>query len=319
MSGPSYTQFGDVVSSCLEYSEAPSAVKDLNQNFSVCLGQIVEVYPAGSAKVEDKKLARFVLFDVKIMHPNLAQEIIPFCRMLQPGFGGGLNNYLEVIPTDPGPKAKSKSSSMEDVRGHWVLVAFISGKKNTGVILGAMPHGNKVAASTRPKQEEGTHLEGEVQGLNFQITNDGALNIKFQGPKKDDGTLVNSEVGPTDIQIDKNGNISISTNAKQSVSIDRTTKTITISNGDTFIKMDQDANKVQVVANTVEVGKESLQPQVVGDDLVDWLSKLSDAISQIVVPTGVGPSGTPVNAPAFKQLASQLKTKILSKKHKVEK
>lgn len=318
MSGPNFSQFGDVIASCLQYSPPKDATADLNKNFCIYMGQVIAIYPIGDSSVTEQELQKFVLYDVQIIHPDGTQEIIPYCRASQPLFGGGLNNFLETLQTDPGPDAKKKTLSMKDRRAHWVLVAFISGIKNSGVIIGAMPHANPTAVSKRPNKAKGVYTEGEIQGLNFSVDNDGAFTLSFNGPRKDDGSLEGKN-GPTVINIDKDGKVKVSTNANQSVAIDRVAKTITITDGENYIKSDQGGGKIQVVAKVVEVGTGALQPQVVGDDMVEWLKDLVDAITQIYVPTGVGPSGTPVNAPMFKQLASKLKDKILSKKHKVEK
>jgi hypothetical protein len=83
--------------------------------------------------------------------------------------------------------------------------------------------------------------------------------------------------------------------------------------------MDQNADKIQVVASVVEVGTGGLQPQIVGDDMVSFLEELITEICALYVPTGVGPSGTPVNTPKFQALKSKCKKMIQSTKHRVEK
>ena len=59
------------------------------------------------------------------------------------------------------------------------------------------------------------------------------------------------------------------------------------------------------------------EPLVKGDQLVDVLSQLIDAINQMTHPTPAGPSGPPVNAPKFAAIAGKLKT-ILSTKNFVD-
>lgn len=318
MSGPNFTAFGDVVSSVLDFSSHESGASLLNDNFTVMLGQIVGIKGASDPTSDTAELKQFVLYDVQVIHPSGGTEIIPDCRMLQPAFGGGINNFLEVLSTDPGAKAKDFSKNMQDRRGHFCLIAFIAGKKNSAVILGSMPHTSPSAVKRRPKKEKGTHLEGEVQGFHFTIDNDGALKVTFNGPRKDDGGLVDSTLGPTVVEINRQGSVTVSTNAQQSVAVDRVSKTIKITNGTTNINMDQNAEKIQVVAKTVEVGTGALQPAVVGDDWKKIMEELITEITQIVVPTGVGPSGTPINAGKFASIKAKLK-EALSKNHKVEK
>jgi len=313
---------GDVISTSLSHNKdarTVSVTSELNNNFRMDQGQVIKVYTIDEAANSVEGSSFQTVYDVRVYQQNGTAEIISRCKMLQPGFGGGINNFFEVVQTDPGPKAADETIGKELKRGHYVLVGYVSGYKQSGVILGTLPHNSKPAVAARPKKARGVHTEGEIQGLNFQITNDGELKLTFNGPKKDDGTLAKTDVGPTQIQIDKVGTITVSTNAKQKITIDRVTHHIRIDNGPTYIDMDQDGDKIDVVAKNVNVGTGGLQPQVVGDDMVEWLDKLVTEITMLYVPTGVGPSGTPVNTPKFKELAAQLKEKILSKKHKVEK
>lgn len=317
MSGPHFTESGDVVSSALAASIGDSAHEERSQNFRIELGQIEQVYTIDDPKNTSRNDARFTVYDVNIMKPNGAMEVIPRCRALQPLFGGGFNNFLEVLPTDPGSKAKDPKTDISLKRGHYVLVAFISGRKDTGVILGAMPHASKVAIGRRPKKIKGVYTEGEIQGLNFSVDNDGALKVVFNGPRKDDGSLLNKN-GPTTIEISKDGIINVSTNAKQKITIDRMAKKIRVENGATYIDSDASGDKIQVVAKTVEIGTGALQPAVVGDDWKAIMEELITEIMAIIVPTGVGPSGNPTNNGKFSAIKSKLK-EALSKNHKVEK
>lgn len=294
MSGPSFSQFGDVVSSALDFSPVNSAVDDLTRNHSVMIGQIEAVYPIGHPAVANPELKRFVLFDVRVRHPNNASEIVPFCRMLQPGFGGGINNFMEVLPTDPGPQAQKLDSSMQDKRGHFCLVAFISGHKTSGVILGMMPHTNKVPVANRPKTGLGTHLEGEIQGLHFKIDNDGAFRIEFNGPRKDDGTLVNQN-GPTAIQIDRSGNVQISTNKDQSVSIDRVKGEVSVVNGKTSYNMQQEGSKITIECDDLAIKtNQTVKVEAQGKALVSSQDEVTvSAANKINLARGEGTPGEP--------------------------
>lgn len=319
MSGPFITEMGDVISSALSIGAGGGHQGQVHSITSLEAGQIEAIYAVDAAgNTQDGSPGTFTLYDVRITRPDGTTELINRCRMAQPGFGGGINNFLEVLPTDPGANANQARVDKSLKRGHHVLLGFIGGYKDQGVILGALPHPNSVAVADRPSSSNGTYTQGEIQGLNFSVDNDGALKVVFNGPRDDKGNLINQN-GPTTIEVNKDGVINLSTNKSQSVSIDRTSGVITITNGPTSMKMDQNADQIDIVANKINVGSGGLQPQIVGDDMVAWLSDLVDQIMQIFVATGVGPSSTPINNPAFSQLKSQLKDKIQSKKHWVEK
>lgn len=318
MAGPFISEHGEVVSSALAVGGEEHLVNDTFFNFSIESGQIEKIYAVDDSENAAVGASHLhTLYDVRIYRPNGSTELITKCRMLQPGFGGGINNFFEILPTDPGSDAKNDSKDRAHKRGHQVLVAFVSGRKETGIILGGLPNPNPVARSKRPGKLKGVHTEGEIQGLNFQVGNDGQLKITFNGPRNDRGILTGSN-GPTSVEITKLGNILVSTNNRQSIEIDRVSGKISITNGPTFIISDQKADKVQVVGHTVEIGKGGLQPAVVGDDWLKIMEQLIDAITKLYVPTGVGPSGTPVNTPDFLSIRAKLK-EALSRNHKVEK
>jgi len=318
MSGPHITESGDVISAALSMEALPHAGGELFSNFKLEVGQIERIYtiddPSNAAQ---GVAANATVYDVVIRRPSGAVERIPRCRMLQPTFGGGLNNFLEVLPTDPGFDGKDTTKDRSVKRGHYVLVGFVSGRKDTPVILGAMPHIHPVAQKKRPKKGKGTYTEGEIQGLNFTVDNDGALKVTFNGPRKDDGSLANKS-GPTVINIDKDGRINVSTNAQQSVVVDRVSGKITITNGPTKIIMDKGADQIDIQANKINTGDGDLQRQVVGEDWLKIMQELITEIMALYVPTGVGPSGNPVNNPKFAAIKAKLED-ALSKHHFIEK
>ena len=61
------------------------------------------------------------------------------------------------------------------------------------------------------------------------------------------------------------------------------------------------SGKVKITAVDIEIkgGTVALEKSVLGETLQTVLGKLIDQILAITVPTGVGPSGTPINAAAF--------------------
>lgn len=62
----------------------------------------------------------------------------------------------------------------------------------------------------------------------------------------------------------------------------------------------------------LKAGADELESTVLGETLKEQLEALIDAITQLTVPTAVGPSGPPINSAQFQQVASKL-SEILSK------
>jgi hypothetical protein len=365
MSGPYISRFGDVISSALSLESPEDDLVKFHSNFSLISGQVTAIYtPDHPEHPYRDDYPNFTVYDVLVINADNSTSLLRGCRIAQPSFGGGINNFFEVTQTDPDfAKIVENKGDWTLMQGHFVIVGFVNGNMSDGVILGTLPHPSDVAKNHRPKKDDGVHTEGEIQGLNFKVDKDGAFTLTFQGPKEEDpkkegkhkreefkgeekdqkSSLKDSSkqadfVGkdaPTTLKIDKNGNVTIENNAKQRVHVDREKKTIRIDNDQTYINMEQGDDghaKVSIVANNIEIGHEDkdttsaynpktgqkLQPMVMGDDLQYFMEQLIDEICKIVHPTGVGPSGTPVNKNEFQQLKQKL-PQILSKKHRVEK
>lgn len=72
----------------------------------------------------------------------------------------------------------------------------------------------------------------------------------------------------------------------------------------------------QTVINSpnIYLGKDATEHCLLGDTTLQWLSDLCDEITKETHPTGVGPSSTPINTPAYMALKSRL-PEILSKQN----
>lgn len=83
---------------------------------------------------------------------------------------------------------------------------------------------------------------------------------------------------------------------------------------DTNILLTADGNAT-ITTSRINLGSEDAEePLVLGNQLNDLLSELIDAIAQITVPTGTGPSGTPINVAQFQRIKNKLRT-ILSQQN----
>lgn len=73
------------------------------------------------------------------------------------------------------------------------------------------------------------------------------------------------------------------------------------------IEFDKDGNIFirNVDGKTVEVGRSAQEAAVLGDTLKGLLDELIDAIGALTVPTGVGPSGTPINIAQFQSIKAR--------------
>lgn len=251
MSGPFITDHGDVVSSALEVRPNEDARHQFFSEMKILRGQIQQIYAVDSTDNDPgNEQGTYTVYDVLVWKPDGSTEVVKRCRALQPLFGGTYNNFLEVLPTDPGPDAKNQDLGSSSRPGTHVVVGFIGGQKLYGpVILGALPHPNEVAVARRPTEDKGVYLEGEFQGFNWIIDNDGAFTMTFNGPRDEEGNFV-GENGPTIFNMDMNGNINISTNNKQTITVDQENQVVDVVNGDIELKMDQNGEEGPTITVT---------------------------------------------------------------------
>lgn len=311
---------GGVLPTSIPTAKVKSVSDEFASNNTIYEAQIQKVYATDDPENKFQK-ATFTVCDVVLYKANGSTETIKNCRLMQPTWGGSPNNFLETLQVDPGPKASSFKNPRAEKRSNFVLLAFINGRKDYGVILGGLPHTSPTAKKRRPPKSKGVYLEAEFQGLNWKINNDGSFEMTFNGPRDDKGELVGKD-GPTTMKIDTKGNIQISTNNKQTFSIDREKQTISVDCGPTQFVMDGKADKITAKSKTVETlgsksnrvhgGKvkisksatsEPTEPFVLGNVFKEMMDKLLTAIAnnQHVGNLGV-PTPPPVNMAEFMNL-----------------
>ncbi len=250
MRGPYISAQGDVISAALT-TDKPSSDSFFFKELRILIGQIQKIYTIDTPNnnpADPRGGGIYTVYDVIAFHPDGGTEHLNRCRCVQPLFGGGINNYFEVVPTDPGPKAQDPSISRINKPGTWVLVGFINGQRSNAVILGGMPHPNSVAVADRPSQSEGTTMKGEFQGLFWQINNDGSLLLTFNGPRDNQGNLTNTN-GPTTVSIDASGSFTVTTKNDQSVFVDQPNGVINVTNGKTEVKMEQNPSRITTTSD----------------------------------------------------------------------
>jgi hypothetical protein len=347
MAGPTISPYGDVTSSALQglnkYSDASAGFYD---EYSLVEGQIEKIYARDDPDNDEtfNKPGIVTLYDVFSRTPDGGTTVLRRCRALQPLFGGGINNFFEVLPTNPGPKAK-KSINTALRPGTKVLVGFISGRRSSPVIVGALPHENELAINARPTTDEGVHLEGEFQGLNWKIENDGSLTVTFKGPKDDGGNALDSSLKETIVNINKTGDFKVVTSEgdekENSVELNSTNKKITVKAGSKInMEMDSSSGKVKLECDDVEIDTvndtivnteaktkinakqdvvvnsatgiklqkgdaEPQEPFVLGKEFVTMMKELLQAISSHMHTGNLGaPTSPPANISDFKSLLS---------------
>lgn len=315
---------GDVISSNLNFGAGSDAKSDLFANSSIFIGEIQKVYTNDDTSSQPEGAADFTLCDVMVYRSTGGTEIIKQCRIMHPTWGGGVNNFLEHTYPVPDQNTFDPKKKRSEKSANQVILSFINGNKQAAIILGAVPHTSQVAKARRPKKDKGTVLEAELQGLNWQINNEGEFTLTFYGPRDNKGKIINDKAGPTSFKIDKKGDITITTAKKQTIKVDTENQKIQIDNGPTQMIMDGKNDKITHKAKVMEtLGSESnrvhgkkvkisksatsepSEPFVLGNKMNAFLEKLLTAIATHTHTGNLGVSTTPpINMSEFEQMKS---------------
>lgn len=123
-------------------------------------------------------------------------------------FGGVADYFQFTHRAAKDPKKAKKKGSLKEETGSIVLLLCLDGNSEKAIILKSIHNPKKNKVLTKDK---GHHLEGEFNGVNWQVDKDGALKITFKSATEDDGTPKDDEAGGTFVEINKQGSVDINT------------------------------------------------------------------------------------------------------------
>lgn len=263
----------------------PSGNGDRTGCYKMCAGQIVSTWYIDNKRNVSK---RFVEYEVAIFENYMTVSHLLHCIALDSS--GDQNNFNEHIyqATTYGKRGDKSDTEGEMYKnGAYVLVGFINGYKDNGVILQGIQHPSinakiddyskvssiqsksdsidvrleelpiTISGSKENGDNGGQRILGEYNGLRWNVNKYGELTIIFQGVKDEHGKIKDTDVQPTVMKINKDGEFFIIDNLDQEIKISRKNENITIrdsATGDNEIIIDRKNNKITVKSvNTVEV------------------------------------------------------------------
>jgi len=196
---------------------APRLSESLNQNFSLKMGQIINIhYPDENKDAPQDVITYDVMLTQKTAN-NIAQA--PLINCVISNMFGGMSDYVEysLRPNEKSMIGIGADDNAEDLLGSVVVVLYVDGANETPLIVGGVF--NKGKGSKVSKKDDGHFLDFVFNGVNVNINKNGELLIRKDGPTKANGLLDedNKEGGTKEqagslIQIDKDGNINITAN-----------------------------------------------------------------------------------------------------------
>lgn len=209
--------------------------KRISENAYLRLGVVIDV-----AEIDDKKnnitqlMPEYTVMTIE----NDNTSIYKNCLSID-SFGGIGDYMVKTLRKPKNPKKVKDSGSLKKQNGSIVLLLCLDGSSEQAIILGAIAHPER--KNGKLTKAKGHHLEGEFNGINWQIDKDGALTVKFNSASDNDGKYKDAKAGGSTIKMEKDGSIEASDGSKEKVRIDKTKKTISMT-AESDISATTDAN-----------------------------------------------------------------------------
>ena len=205
---------------------AKSSVGAFNKtykNTSLRMGIITAIYPFDD---DNNHSGLTTEYDVVVFEQNedrgATTQLYKNCMAAE-----GLGSIADFLEMNRRPLLE-KTSSGQGINttgqdGAIVLLLCMDGNSDKGVIVGSITHPDRPTnlMSNKP------YLEGEYNGLNVVINNDGSTTLTFKGATDNKGVPIDSTQATTTVKIEKDGTFQIN-NETVTLRLDRTVGTATL-------------------------------------------------------------------------------------------
>jgi hypothetical protein len=181
---------------------------------SLKIGIIIKTHEIDDENNLNKKIPEY---DVLIVQEDDgAIEPVVYKNCINTDSFGGKADFFEYKLRSNSKEAKGKNTvntNFEDQDGNVVLLLCLDGSLDKGVILKSIFH--KGRKDTSLTKDAGIHMEGEYNGVNWQINKDGELTVTFKSKTDNDGKPEDETAGGTTLKMDKEGSVDINTNLEE--------------------------------------------------------------------------------------------------------
>lgn len=182
-------------------------IERINENNKLRIGIVKKIiYPDQKENVSKK----FIEYDVVVLEQNIHGGMTPvlYKNLVAAESFGSLADfafYSYRAQKEVKNQKKTAGISSAEQDGAVVLVLFIDGMSNRGVIVGSLGHPDRKLKHEANKHE----LLFSFNGISFHIKDDGSLEAKFIGKTKNDGSPENKDLGETILAIDAKGGFTL--------------------------------------------------------------------------------------------------------------
>lgn len=224
-------------------SEGVEINNHMFKNFSLKSGVILRTHEIDSKDNLNKSIPEYDVVALEQVEDGGTTTTIYKNAIFIDSFGGQ-GDFFEAKRRSPSTEEFGTDLDLNKYDGSLVLLLCIDGISEKPLILSSIPNPNRKnkddeLKSTTLTPEAGHHMEGEFNGLNWQVNKDGELTITFNSPTDNKGLPILEEeelkkVTGSFVKLDKTGSIHINDGGKETIVLDRAKKTISIAAEDSI-------------------------------------------------------------------------------------
>lgn len=193
-------------------------------NTPLRVGVIAECYEITDEKNITKLLPEYSVITKEIDGKN-GIKYVKYSNCLSTEGFGGIADFFEYklrpteVAIDKDPEKVSHDFKKQN--GSLVLLMCLDGFSERAVIIGGFPNVQdpKNQRKSTLTKENGLHLEGEYNGINWQVNKNGEFTLTFRSPTDNNGKVIDKKYSGTYAKIDKTGSFEV-TDSKNSTRMD---------------------------------------------------------------------------------------------------
>lgn len=175
------------------------------KNTALKVGVVTACYPATHEKNRTKLTSEYDVVAIE-QHENSGATATTYYNCLSASSLGSIADYFDVtIRSRKKKKYKGDAPRLNEQNGSVVLLLCLDASGEKAMIIGSFPHPDR---KTTLKSDK-AYLEGQYNGVNVKVENDGSTSLVFQGAMDEDGKILDVSQGPTTIKIEKDGSFQV--------------------------------------------------------------------------------------------------------------
>lgn len=174
------------------------------KNYPLRVGVVVASYPISDPNNHSKLSTEY---DVEVIEQNENQgsTSIRYRNCMSSEGMGSIADFFEKSLRPQTVNLSRGFTNLNKQDGAIVLILCWDGMSDKGMIIGALNHPDRPTTlkNTAP------YLEGEYNGVNVKVNEDGSTTLVFNGATDNQGNPIDASQGPTSISIEKNGSFQV--------------------------------------------------------------------------------------------------------------